>query len=56
MRIKSLFYEMLANSSELSDFVKGRAVKYLLAYSTDKYGIGVCSEENNTITWLGDFK
>ena len=54
--IKSLFSEMLAQSSELSDFVKGRAVKYLLVYSEGKGGVGICSEENNTITWLTKFE
>ncbi len=54
--IKSLFYKMHAESSELSDFIKGRKIKYSLAYDMGKSGIGVCSEQDDIVSWQLDLK
>jgi len=50
--IKALFNKMVAQSPGLAAFVKGRKVKYHLAFDDGRCGIGICSEENDVITWM----
>ena len=52
IEIKQLFFEMLNASSELKEFIMGRAMKFNLWF--DDYGkasIAICSEKNEVIEW-----
>jgi hypothetical protein len=55
--IKTLFSEMLNESSKLRKFVDGKNIKFVLSYDDGGKGsIEICTEENGDLKWIMPLK
>ncbi len=55
-KIKAEFDFFLNECKELKDFVKGKIMKFNLAFDYGMGSIGICSEVNNIIIWESTIK
>ena len=49
--VKEIFADMVNSSNDLKNFVNDKSIKYNLAFTDGKVGVGICSEQEGIVTW-----
>ena len=54
--IKTIFKRMIDASQELNNFIRGKSLKYNLAFNYGMGAVDICSEKDGTIRWEMELK